>query len=152
VAGYGVPRAAPVPHDRPDGRMPGMSFVVRVLITGLAIWLTSLFMDEHFQIVGSDTAGGKVVIVLVVALLYSLVNAVIKPIVQVLSIPLYILTLGLFSLVVNALMLMLTAWITEFTHWGLRIDGFWWAVGGALIVSLVSFALSVLVPESRGRR
>ena len=65
-----------------------MSFVVRVLITGLAIWLTSLFMDEHFQIVGSDTAGGKVVIVLVVALLYSLVHAVLKPIVQVLSLPL----------------------------------------------------------------
>ena len=121
-----------------------MSFVVRVLITGLAIWLTSLFMDEHFQIVGSDTAGGKVVIVLVVALLYSLVNAVIKPIVQVLSIPLYILTLGLFSLVVNALMLMLTAWITEQTDWGLRIDNFGTAVLGALIVSVVSFVLSAV--------
>ena len=126
-----------------------MSFVVRVLVTGLAIWLTSLFIDEHFQIVGSDTAGGQVVIILVVALLYSLVNAVIKPIVQILSIPLYILTLGLFSLVVNALMLMLTAWITEQTSWGLRIDNFGTAVLGALIISVVSFVLSVIIPGDR---
>ncbi len=129
-----------------------MSFVVRVLITGLAIWLTSLFMDEHFQIVGSDTAGGKVVIVLVVALLYSLVNAVIKPIVQVLSIPLYILTLGLFSLVVNALMLMLTAWITEQTDWGIRIiGGFWWALLAALIIAVINFLVSAVVPKAKDR-
>ncbi|KLN35750.1 phage holin family protein [Cellulosimicrobium cellulans] len=129
-----------------------MSFVVRVLVTGLAIWLTSLFIDEHFQIVGSDTAGGKVVIILVVALLYSLVNAVIKPIVQILSIPLYILTLGLFSLVVNALMLMLTAWITEQTDWGIRIvGGFWWALLAALIIGLINFAVSAVVPKAQDR-
>ncbi|MBD8079670.1 phage holin family protein [Cellulosimicrobium arenosum] len=127
-----------------------MSFVLRVLVTGLAIWLTSLFIDDHFQIVGSDTAGGKLVIILAVALLYSLVNAVIKPIVQVLSIPLYILTLGLFTLVVNALMLMLTAWITEQTDWGIRIiGGFWWALLAALIISLLNFAISAVVPKRR---
>ena len=89
-----------------------MSFVIRVIVTGIAIWLTSLFMSSHFEIVGSETVGGQIVIVLAVALIYSLVNAIIKPIVQIISIPLYILTLGLFTLVVNALMLMLTAWIT----------------------------------------
>ncbi|MBD5785771.1 phage holin family protein [Cellulosimicrobium terreum] len=127
-----------------------MSFVLRVLVTALTIWLTSLFIDEHFQIVGSDTAGGQLVIILAVALLYSLVNAVIKPIVQILSIPLYILTLGLFTLVVNALMLMLTAWITEQTDWGIRIiGGFWWALLAALIISVLNLLISAVVPKKR---
>ena len=129
-----------------------MSFVVRVLVTGLAIWLTSLFIDDHFSIVGSDTVGGQIVIVLAVALIYSLVNAIIKPIVQILSIPLYILTLGLFSLVVNALMLMLTAWITEQTDWGIRIvGGFWWALLAALIIGLLNFAISAVLPKGKDR-
>lgn len=79
---------------------------------------------------GSDAQ--KIGIVLVVAMIFGLVNAFIKPIVTVLSLPLYIVTLGLFHVVVNALMLWITAWITEHTtHWGLQIDHFWWtAVGG----------------------
>ncbi|MDF2846115.1 MAG: phage holin family protein [Oerskovia sp.] len=128
-----------------------MSFVIRVIVTGIAIWLTSLFIDDHFSIVGSDTVGGQIVIVLAVALIYSLVNAIIKPIVQIISIPLYILTLGLFTLVVNALMLMLTAWITEQTNWGIRIEGgFWWALLAALIIGVLNFLISAVVaPKSR---
>ncbi len=68
-------------------------------------------------------------------MIFGLVNAFIKPIVQILSIPLYILTLGLFHIVVNALMLWITAWITEdTTHWGLAIDHFWWTAIKAAIV------------------
>jgi putative membrane protein len=99
---------------------------------------------------GIDFVGGsstieKVGIVAVVALIFGLVNAVIKPIVQVLSIPLYILTLGLFHVVINALMLWITAWITEHTtHWGLQIDHFWWtAIWAAILLSLVGWALSL---------
>lgn len=125
-----------------------MGFILRVLVNALAIWLTSLFIDEHFEIVGSDSSGGKIVVILAVALLYSLVNAIVKPVVQVLSIPLYILTLGLFTLVVNALMLMLTAWITEQTDWGIRIEGgFWWAVLAALLISVLNWLISAVVPS-----
>ncbi|MCG2800989.1 MAG: phage holin family protein, partial [Cellulomonas sp.] len=85
-------------------------------------------------------------------LVFGIVNAVVKPIVQVLSIPLYILTLGLFTLVVNALMLMLTAWITSATNWGITINDFGTAVLAALIVSVVSFALSAMIPASRSDR
>ncbi|WP_265520103.1 phage holin family protein [Oerskovia flava] len=127
-----------------------MSFVIRVLVTALAIWLTSLFISDHFSIVGSDTPGGTAVVVIAVALIYSLVNAIVKPIVQLLSLPLYILTLGLFTLVVNALMLMLTAWITEQTDWGIRIEGgFWWALLAALIISLINFLVTTVVPAGR---
>ncbi len=125
-----------------------MRFIVRVLISGVALWLAEILLSG-MEIVGATTAGGRIGIILLVALVFGIVNAIVKPIVQVVSIPLYILTLGLFTLVVNALMLMLTAWITEQTDWGLRIDSFGTAVIGALIVSIVSFVLSVLIPESR---
>jgi len=127
-----------------------MSFLLRVLINGVAIWLATLLLSG-LEIVGADSTGQKIGIVALIALVFGVVNAVVKPVLKVLALPLYILTLGLFTLVVNALMLMLTAWITEFTDWGLRIDGFWWAVAGALIVSVVSFALSLAIPESRRR-
>ena len=78
--------------------------------------------------------------------MFGIVNAIVKPIVAFLSIPLYILTLGLFTIIVNALMLMLTAWITEATSWGLRIDNFGVACWGAIIISIVSLVLSVLIP------
>lgn len=125
-----------------------MSFVLRVLISGVALWLAEVLLPG-ISIVGADTTWGRVGVLLLVALVFGIVNAVVKPIVNVLSIPLYILTLGLFTLVVNALMLMLTAWITEQTSWGLRIDDFGDAFVGALIVSVVSFALSVAIPRSR---
>jgi putative membrane protein len=125
-----------------------MGFVLRVLINGVAIWLATLVLSG-LTVVGGDTTAERAGIILLVALVFGIVNAVVKPIVALLSLPLYVLTLGLFTLVVNALMLMLTAWITEQASWGLRIDGFWTALVGALIVGVVSFVLSVAVPRSR---
>jgi putative membrane protein len=104
---------------------------------------------------GIDFVGGgstlqRVGIILVVAVIFGLVNAVIKPVVQFLSIPLYILTLGLFHIVINALMLWITSSITDATtHWGLHIEQFWWtAIWGAIVLSIVSWGLSIVVPES----
>lgn len=126
-----------------------MSFVIRVIVNAIAIWLTTLLLGSHFEVVGGDGAGGRIVVFLVVALIFGVINAFIKPIVQFLSLPLYILTLGLFTLVVNALMIMLTAWITESTDWGLRVNGFWWAVLAALLISFISMMISVIVPSAR---
>jgi putative membrane protein len=121
-----------------------MSFLLRVGLTGLALWVVTLIVPG-IDFVGGSSTVEKVGIVAVVALIFGLVNAVIKPIVQVLSIPLYILTLGLFHVVINALMLWITAWITEHTtHWGLQIDHFWWtAIWAAILLSLVGWALSL---------
>jgi putative membrane protein len=121
-----------------------MSFLLRVGLTGLALWVVTLIVPG-IDFVGGSSTIEKVGIVAVVALIFGLVNAVIKPIVQVLSIPLYILTLGLFHVVINALMLWITAWITEHTtHWGLQIDHFWWtAIWAAILLSLVGWALSL---------
>lgn len=128
-----------------------MSFVVRVVVNAVAIWLAEILLTGIDVVGGSGTAN-RILILLGVGLIFGLVNAIVKPIVKFLAFPLYILTLGLFTLVVNALMLMLTAWITEQTHWGLRVDSFGNAVIGALIISIVSFALSGLTSEKRRSR
>lgn len=128
-----------------------MAFVLRVLINGVAIWFAALVLPG-LTIVGADGTWQQVGIILLVALVFGIVNAIVKPIVAFLSIPLYILTLGLFSIIVNALMLMLTAWITESTGWGLRIANFGTACWAAIIVSIVSLVLSVLIPGPRPQR
>lgn len=120
------------------------SFLGRAAVTGLALWVVTLIVPG-ITFVGGDTAIQKVGIVFVVAVIFGLVNAVIKPVVTLLSLPLYVLTLGLFHVVVNALMLWITSWITEHTtHWGLSIDRFWWtAIWAAIILSLVGWVFSL---------
>lgn len=127
-----------------------MSFVPRVLANAVAIWLAAAVLSG-LEVVGGETTGTRVLVYLGVALLFGMVNAVVKPLVQLLSIPLYILTLGLFTLVVNALMLMLTGWFSELTSYGLRVSSFGTAVIGALIISVVSFLISVMMPKARRR-
>ncbi len=79
--------------------------------------------------------------------MFGVVNAIVKPVVKLLSLPLYILTLGLFTVVVNAAMLWLVGWLSEQTDYGLRIDNFWTAVVGALIISVASFVMSLVVRD-----
>jgi putative membrane protein len=133
--------------------MSRMWFIVRVAVTAFAVWLASLLLGDHLYIAPKDADAGKTVVVLLaVGLLLTLVNMIVKPIVHVIAFPLYIVTLGLFSLVVNALLLMLVAWITEQTgYWGLRVDGFWWAVLGALVIAVLQTVIGAVVPGSRRR-
>ena len=126
-----------------------MGFLGRVVINSVAIWLATVLLSG-LQIVGAHTTLERVGIILLIGLIFGLVNAIVKPLVKLVSFPLYILTLGLFTLVVNALMLWLTAWITGHTDWGLRVDTFGTAVLGAIIVSVVSLVLGVGLPGGRG--
>ena len=130
---------------------PMASFLGRAAVTGLALWVVTLIVPG-ISFVGGDTTVQKIGIVFVVAVIFGLVNALIKPIVTLLSIPLYILTLWLFHVVVNAFMLWITAWITEHTtHWGLQIYQFWWtAIWAAILLSLVGWVFSMPM-RSAGR-
>jgi putative membrane protein len=125
-------------------------FLLRAALTGFALWVVTQFV-HGVSFVGGDTTLQRVGIIFAVAVIFGLVNAFVKPVVQVLSIPLYILTLGLFHIVVNALMLWVTAWITKHTtHWGLQIDRFWWdAIWAAILLSIVSWILSLVVRDVR---
>jgi putative membrane protein len=133
------------------GRM--MAFLLRAAVTGLALWIVTLVVSG-IEFVGGDTTLQKIGIIFVVAVIFGLVNAIIKPIVQIISIPLYILTLGLIHIVINALMLWVTSRITEHTtHWGLYIEDFWWtAIWAAIVLSIVSWALSLIVRDTSGSR
>ncbi|MCV7280766.1 phage holin family protein [Mycolicibacterium flavescens] len=121
-------------------------FLLRAAVTGVALWVVTLIVPG-IDFVGADSRLQEVGIIFVVAVIFGLVNAVVKPIVQIISIPLYILTLGLIHIVINALMLWITSWITDHTtHWGLSIDNFWWtAIWAAIVLSIVSWALSLVV-------
>ena len=125
-------------------------FLLRAALTGFALWVVTQLV-HGISFVGGNTTLQRIGIIFAVAVIFGLVNALIKPVVQFLSIPLYILTLGLFHIVVNALMLWITARITEHTtHWGLQIDHFWWtAIWAAILLSIVSWLLSLLSRDLR---
>ncbi|TQK28734.1 phage holin family protein [Arthrobacter sp. SLBN-53] len=125
-----------------------MGFLLRAALTGVALWVVTMLVPG-ISIVGGDSTLQRVGIIFIVAVVFGLVNAVVKPIVQFISIPLYILTLGLIHIVINAWMLWITSWITEnTTHWGLQIDEFWWtAIWAAIVLSIVSWMLSVLASD-----
>src|SRR3954465_309701 len=126
-----------------------VAFLLRAAMTGLALWIVTLVVPG-VDFVGGDTTLQRGGIILVVGVIFGVVNAIIKPIVAIISIPLYILTLGLFHIVVNALMLWITSRITEnTTHWGLYIEDFWWtAIWAAIVLSVVSWLLSLVTPRN----
>jgi putative membrane protein len=126
------------------------ALVVRLLINGVGLWVATLIVDGVSLEAGSTA--GKIGTLLLVAAIFGLVNAVIKPVVKVLAFPLYLLTLGLLTFVVNALLFWFTAWLSARTGLDYRVDGFWAALFGALVVSLVSFALNAVFREERRRQ
>ncbi|OQD53377.1 hypothetical protein BM536_028225 [Streptomyces phaeoluteigriseus] len=121
------------------------NFVVKTIANAGALAVAVWLLDK-ITLTGAGT-GKKVGTLIVVALLFGLVNFLVKPVVQVLTFPLFILTLGLITLVVNALMLLLTSWLADKLDLSFHVEGFWTAVLGGLIISVVSWALNVVLPD-----
>ena len=113
-----------------------MVFLLRLLINAAALWVAIRFVD------GLDHRGSMWSL-LFVALVFGVLNASIRPVLQLLSLPLLILTLGLFMFVINALMLMMTGWVSGLFNLGFYVGGFWDAFLGGLIISVVSLMLSI---------
>lgn len=110
---------------------------------GVAIWLL-----KDITLTGDNT-GRQTLTLILVALVFGVVNVVVKPIVKLLAFPLFILTLGLITLVINALMLLLTSWLAGKLDLSFDVDGFGTAVLGGLIVSIVAWALHVVLPDDK---
>jgi putative membrane protein len=121
------------------------NFVVKTIANAAALAVAVWLLDK-ITLTG-DSTGKKIGTLVVVALLFGLVNFLVKPVVKVLTFPLFILTLGLITLVVNALMLLLTSWIADKLDVSFHVDGFWTAVLGGLIISIVSWAMKVVLPD-----
>ncbi|MGB8644640.1 MAG: phage holin family protein [Anaerolineae bacterium] len=123
-----------------------MNFLIRVVANAVGLWAATRLVPGI-----SVGDGNYIVTLLIVAIIFGLVNAVIKPIIDTLACSLYILTLGLFIFIVNALMLMLTGWLAQQVHLPFYVDGFWAALIGAIVVGVVSFLFSILLPEKSQR-
>lgn len=119
------------------------NFVIQVGINAVALWIAGWILPG-MHIAASSSAGTETTIntilaYLLVGLIFGVVNALVKPIVKLLSLPVTILTLGLFTIVINAAMLWLTAWLSTYSPVQFTIDEFFWtAILAALIISLVS--------------
>ncbi len=122
-----------------------MSFLIRVVINAAALWVAT-------QIVPGIAIGSEnyLATLLVVAVIFGVVNAVIKPILAILTCPLYILTLGLFTFVVNALMLLLTSALAGAVGLSFTVAGFLPALLAAIVISVVSFVLSLVLSPDQG--
>ena len=122
-----------------------MRLILRILINAIAIGVLILLLPEQFA------SSGGVFGVLVVAVIFGLVNAFIRPIIKLISLPITCLTLGLFTLVINAAMLLLTAWLSGgyFDITGSLFDQLLWAFIGAIIISIVSGVLSWFLPDDK---
>ena len=122
-----------------------MRFVIRTLVTALALWVAELILDGIS--VSGSSAWANALTLIAVAVIFGLVNAIIKPIVQVLGCFFYIITLGLIAFVVNALLFLLVDWLAGVLNLPFHVDGFWPAFWGAIIVAVVSWAINLVIPD-----
>lgn len=126
-----------------------MKLIVRLLASAVALAVAAALVDGIT--VGPGTTSERVLTLLGVAIIFGLVNAIVRPILRLLTLPLVVLTLGLFLLVLNALMLLLTEWIAERFDLAFQVDGFWPALLGALIITVVSFLINIVLPDEYER-
>ena len=122
-----------------------MSLLLRLVASAVALWVASVLVEGVD--VTTSTTQDKVLTLLAVAVVFGLVNAVIKPVVTFLAFPFYVLTLGLLTFVVNGLLLWLTGTLSSDLGLEFAVDGFWPGVWGALVVTIVSFAISLVLPD-----
>ncbi|MFG3297914.1 phage holin family protein [Micromonospora chersina] len=122
-----------------------MGFLIRLAITAVALWVTTLIVPG-VKVTGHN-GFNTVFTLVVVALIFGAVNALLKPVIKVFGCVFYLLTLGLFALVVNALLFLLTDWIARGLDLSFHVNGFWAAFWGAIVMAVVSWLISVVLPD-----
>jgi putative membrane protein len=132
-------------------------FVVRVIGNAIALWLETLVFAAvgassalHVSAYRSDTVS-IVLTYLLLGLLFGVVNGVLGTAIRIVAFPLYLLTLGLISLLVNGLLFLLVAWISSLIGFGLVVGGFWWGVLGALVLAVLSWGIGLVLRPLSGR-
>lgn len=142
-----------------------MRFVIRLLINAFALWLTVFILSPHVDMTSWDpgadaaAAGGAGIswplfwTYLLVALLFGIINGVIGTLIKIVAFPLYVLTLGLISLLVNGLLFLLVALISSALGFGLSVETFWWGVLGALLLAIIGALLGIVFrPVTKKKR
>jgi len=126
----------------------GMSrLLIRLVINSIALWLTTLILNPHVWVEAFAPGDTFAVVLtyLLVALIFGIVNGVIGNFIRIVAFPIYILTLGLIALVVNALLLLLVSWISGLLGFGLHIESFWWGLLGAVVLALLSWLIGIIL-------
>lgn len=118
-----------------------MKFVIRWVVVAIALFVATKIVP------GIEIEGNALIVLAITALILGLVNAVIRPILTLLSCGFIVLTLGLFLLVINAAVLWLTSYFAQMFGFHFIVDGFWPAFWGSIVVSIVSFLLSIFVKD-----
>ncbi|MFH8252803.1 phage holin family protein [Microbacterium sp. B2969] len=124
-----------------------MGFLVRVVVNAFAIWIVTLMPALQVTVIAFPPGETLqyVLTLLIVAAIFAIVNTIIGTIIKIISIPLYILTLGLIGLLINGFLLWLTAWITSFWNWGLRVEDFWWGVVAAIVITIINWIAGIFL-------
>jgi len=123
-----------------------MGIIIRLVITAVSLWIATLLINGIE--LTTDSWPGKIGTLLAVAVIFGIVNAVLRPIIKAIGCGFYILTLGLIAIVVNGLLFLLTSWIAGQLDLPFHVDDFWpSAVLGALLVGVISWLLNALVPD-----
>lgn len=129
-----------------------MRFLGHIIVTGLALWVTALILPGMH--LGDDSASTltQVLTIAAIALILALINTIIKPILSFLTLPITCLTLGLFQLVINTLMLLLAGWVSGLFDLTLEFDTFWWALGAGVIIGILSAIVEGVTGLGEDRR
>lgn len=122
-----------------------MRFLVKLIINALALWFTTLIVSGVTVRPYAEETLPTILTYLLIALIFGVVNAIVGTAIRVVAFPLYILTLGLISFIVNGLLLLLVAWISGLMGFGLYIAGFWWGVLGALVLALIAWLMGLIL-------
>ncbi|SPT55343.1 Membrane protein of uncharacterised function [Schaalia odontolytica] len=142
----GLDRASNVPLSK-NGEM---DFIARLLATMAGLWVTILVVPSIS--IDSSSASQTVIVLAVVALVFTAVNSIIKPVVTTLAFPLYLVTFGLFALVTNSLLFSLTGWLSTSLGFPMTTGGFWSCLAGAIITSVVSALVSGILRDKKDNK
>lgn len=123
-----------------------MTLLVRLIVNAIALAVATWLLDG-ISLLGTTDDKNKAVTLLIVAAIFGLVNAIVRPVVKILTFPLILLTLGLLVFVINALMLLLTSWITDKFDVAFHVEGFGTALLGSLIITAVGWVLDLILPD-----
>jgi putative membrane protein len=125
-----------------------MNLIIKIVVNAVAIWVATAVVPGVIVSGGDADLGRKILTLLIVGAIFGVVNALIKPIVKLFTLPFYVLTLGLFAFIVNAALLMLVSWLSDQLNISFHIDDFFWsAIGAAIVVTFVSMVLNLVLPD-----
>ena len=122
-----------------------MRFLLKIAVSAFTLWLTTLIVSGVRVVPYEDSDLATVLTYLLIALIFGVVNATVGTFIRIVGFPLYVLTLGLISFIVNGLLLLIVDWISGLIGFGLEVDGFWWGVLGALVLGVISWLIGLVV-------